>query len=345
LVGLIGRTATRCFQQNGWVGVQVFFILSGYLITTLLLREEAAYGRVDLRAFWVRRILRIWPLFYLTIAIVFLVMPGLSGTLATTGGREVVGKHLPWFLLFLGNWSMAVQGPVASDAQSILWSVCVEEQFYLVVPLLVALVGRRARAPLVLAMIAGSVAVRGALARAGVNQLWIQYNTFAQFDTLLSGVLLALLLGTDPRGRPAGRSLRWLQWPIYAGAVWVFSRSDLGHHEAWRRTWDFVAIWLAGAGIVAVAVTVPGGLRAALSYPRLVWLGKISYGLYMYHEVAFWLRGLLYDAVGWFPYRELIMAVVGLAMTVGLASLSYNRFERPFLNWKRGWTRVPSRPV
>ena len=69
---LIGHGAAGCCIENGWVGVQLFFILSGYLITTLLLREEAAFGRIDLRAFWVRRIMRIWPLYYLIVVLVFL---------------------------------------------------------------------------------------------------------------------------------------------------------------------------------------------------------------------------------------------------------------------------------
>jgi peptidoglycan/LPS O-acetylase OafA/YrhL len=342
---MIGTEPSRCFRENGWVGVQIFFILSGYLIVTLLLREEEMYGQVDLKAFWVRRILRIWPLYYLTVAIAFFLLPGLRGDLGTPGGRAVLGLHLPWFLAFLGNWSMALISPVYFDAQSILWSVCVEEQFYLLVPLFVAFVGKSARVPLVLGLMALSVGLRDYLARAGANQLMIQYNTFAQFDTLLSGVLLALSLGTAPRGLPLGRVLRWGQWPIYAAAVWVFSRSNLGHGLAWHRTWDFVAIWGVGVALVAVAVTVPGGLRAALAYPRLVGLGKISYGLYMYHEVALYFRKSLSNALGWFPNDEILLAIGALALTIAMASASYYGFERKFLELKRGWTRVPSRPV
>ena len=192
---LFGKTVARSFHENGWTGVQLFFILSGYLITTLLLREEAMYGRVDLKSFWIRRILRIWPLFYLTVALSFLVIPAFDGGLFTTGGFAYLRKHLPWFLIFGGNWSMAIQGPVATDAQSILWSVCVEEQFYLLVPLIVVFVPRRLRIPLVMITIAVSVGYRSSLARANANQLMIQFNTFAQFDTLLSGVLLAALPG------------------------------------------------------------------------------------------------------------------------------------------------------
>lgn len=345
LAPLIGRSAARCFRENGWVGVQLFFILSGYLITTLLLREEAAFGRVDLRAFWVRRVLRIWPLYYLTVAVVFGLMPWLDGSFTYPAGRQSVARHVPAFLAFLGNWSMIFRGPVSSDAQSVLWSVCVEEQFYLAVPLVVALVRPGWRAPLVLAGMAGAVATRAYLARSSASQLVVQYSSFAQADTLLSGVLLALVLGRDPRGGPAGRWLAWLQWPLYALAVWVFSGSGLAHADPTRKTWDFVAIWASGVGLVAVAATVPGWFRAALAYPRLVWLGKISYGLYMFHEIAFWLRDRFSRAVGWFPNEQVLLPILGLALTIGLAAASYYGFERRFLRWKRGWTRVPSRPV
>ena len=133
-------------HQNGGYGVQLFFILSGYLITTLLLREEARYGRIALRAFWIRRILRIWPLYYLLILIGFFVLPGLDGQFGTTDYRDLLGMHLLPFLGFVGNWSMALIKP-APDWISVLWSVCVEEQFYLVVPLFIALVAPRVPRP------------------------------------------------------------------------------------------------------------------------------------------------------------------------------------------------------
>ena len=342
---LLGKTAARSFQDNGWTGVQLFFILSGYLITTLLLREEEMFGRIDLKAFWIRRILRIWPLFYLTVILAFLVIPGFEGGLFTTGSRAYLARHLPWFLIFAGNWSMAIQGPVGTDAQSILWSVCVEEQFYLVVPLIIAFVARRVRIPLVIVAMGLSIGFRAMLARANANQLMIQFNTFAQFDTLLSGVLLALCLGTNPRGSRVAPWLGWLQWPLYAVALWGFSRANLAHGEAWRRTWDFVGIWAVGVGIIAVAVTVPGGLRWVLARPRLVWLGKISYGLYMYHEIAIGLKSWLTNAVGWFPFDNYILPAIALGTTVGLAWVSYDWFESRFLRLKGRWTRVPSRPV
>jgi peptidoglycan/LPS O-acetylase OafA/YrhL len=340
----IGRTAARALRENGGYGVQLFFILSGYLITTLLLREEARYGRVALRAFWVRRILRIWPLYYLLILIGFLVIPALDGVVGTTGHRELLRTHLLPFLGFLGNWSMALVRP-APDWLSVLWSVCVEEQFYLVVPLFIALVAPRYRRPLVLALIAGAIAVRGWCAHRSESQLLIVYNTFAQFDTLLSGVLLAMLLGWE-RDRPLlTRWLRLLQWPLFLAIGWIMTWPRLGHGTLAHRTFDFVWVWLGGVGIVMVAVWAKGWLRSALAYSRFVWLGKISYGLYMYHEVALWARERVLYRLPWFPNKEELMSIAALALTILLAAASYYGYERQFLQLKRGWTRVPSRPV
>jgi peptidoglycan/LPS O-acetylase OafA/YrhL len=345
LARLIGRSAAEALSDNGGYGVQLFFILSGYLITALLLREEARYGRIALRAFWVRRILRIWPLYYLTVVIGFFFLPGLDRHWNTSGYTQMLRMHLLPFLGFLGNWSMALLGPIAYDWLSVLWSVCVEEQFYLLVPLLIALVWPRFRRPLVAALIVGAVAVRWLCAQRYGSQLMIVFNTFAQFDTLGSGVLLALVLGWE-RDRPRlMRWLRWLQWPLYLTIGYVMSRPHLGHGTTWHRTWDFVWVWLCGVGVVMVAVWGQGWLRAALSYSRIVWLGKISYGLYMYHEIALWARSRLYERLPWFANKDELLAVVALTLTIGLAALSYYAYERRFLELKRAWTRVPSRPV
>jgi len=342
---VFGRAAARVSRENGWVGVQLFFTLSGFLITTLLLREEAEFGRVDLRSFWARRALRTWPLYYLTVAVAFGLMPWLRAAFASAEERAMVFRHLPWFLGFLGNWSVLLQGPVGSDARSVLWSVCVEEQFYLAVPLVVACVRPGLRVPLVAAAMAAAVAYRARLSWGGASPLWVNWNTFAQADTLLSGVLLALALKDAPGAARAGRWLRWLRWPLYGFTLWVLSRPTLGAGTPGKRAVDFVLIWAAGAGLVAVLVTVPGWLRAGLSNPRLVWLGKISYGLYLFHEVAFALCDHAAVWLGGSPNLRYLRPVASLAVTVALASASYYAVERPFLKLKRGWTRVPSRPV
>jgi peptidoglycan/LPS O-acetylase OafA/YrhL len=345
LARLVGSRVAAVFVDNGGYGVQLFFILSGYLITALLLREEARYGHIALRAFWVRRILRIWPLYYLVLVIGFFLLPALDGHIGSRSYSEMLRIHLLPFVCFLGNWSMALVSPIQYDWLSVLWSVCVEEQFYIIVPLLIAVCPPRARRLLVGLLIIGSIAVRWACAQRSGSQLMIVFNTFAQFDTLLSGVFLALVMGWKSDRPILTKWLRWLQWPLYLMIGWVLSRPNLGEGTPFHRTWDFVWVWLCGVGVVVVAVWGQGWLRAALSYSRIVWLGKISYGLYMYHEVALWARGHAYEQLPWFPNNGELITIGTLVLTIGLAAASYYGYERRFLELKRRWTRVPSRPV
>jgi peptidoglycan/LPS O-acetylase OafA/YrhL len=345
LARLVGSRVAAVFRDNGGYGVQLFFILSGYLITALLLREEARYGRIALRAFWVRRILRIWPLYYLVVLIGFFLLPAIDGHLGSRGYSDTLRIHLVPFLCFLGNWSMALVSPIPYDSLSVLWSVCVEEQFYIIVPLLLAYCPSRQRPPLFALLLIGSIAVRAICAHRSGSQLMIVFNTFAQFDTILSGVVLALVMGWKVDRPNLTRWLRWLQWPLYVVIGWVLSQPHLGHGTPFHRTWDFVWVWLCGVGVVIVAVWGQGWLRVALSYSRIVWLGKISYGLYMYHEVALWARGHAYERLPWFPNNTELIAIGTLALTIGLAAASYYGYERRFLVLKRRWTRVPSRPV
>jgi peptidoglycan/LPS O-acetylase OafA/YrhL len=345
LIRLVGRQAGWAFLFNGGYGVQLFFILSGYLITSLLLREEARYGRISLRAFWIRRILRIWPLYYLIIAVGFGLLPPLAGESGTRAYSDAMRVHFVPFLLFLGNWTMALIRPIAYDWLSILWSVCVEEQFYLIVPVMIALIAPRYRVAAVVVLMAGAIATRWYCARLNDAQPLIVFNTLAQFDTLLSGVLLSLVVGWD-RARPRLTVwLRWLQWPLYLVIVWGMSHPDLGRGTPLHRTWDFVGVWLCGLGIIMVAVWGSGWPRAVLSYSRIVWLGKISYGLYMYHEIVLWARKTIYLKLPWFANRDELLSMAALALTIAMAAASYYGFEKRFLELKRKWTRVPSRPV
>lgn len=332
-------------QHNGWVGVRLFFILSGYLITSLLLREEARFGRVDLRAFWVRRILRIWPLYYLVVFLGFGVVAWAQGVAGSAEYREQLTWQLPAFLLFLGNWSMGLFGPVFSDALSVLWSVCVEEQFYLLAPLLVAWVPRGGRLPVVAVLAGVAVLSRYLMASAGANELLVEFATVSQMDTLLSGVALAVLFERFPPGEWGRRAAGWVQMPLLILFGWLLSRPELAHGSVMGRTWDSVWIWLAGSGLVGVVLLHRGVLMRFLAHRWMVWLGRISYGLYMYHEMALMLGRWMVGRIGWFPNREILTSVFCLALTVGMASSSYYGFERPFLRLKRRWTRVASRPV
>jgi peptidoglycan/LPS O-acetylase OafA/YrhL len=221
----------------------------------------------------------------------------------------------------------------------------VEEQFYLLCPLVLARASAWLRLGLVVALMALGIVVRARLAAAGVHDVTLQYNSLAHLDTLFSGVLLALLLSRYPPGARVDRLAGWWQWLLLPALVFVFTREDLAHGAPWRRTWDFVAIWLGSVGLVALAVVRRGWFARALANARLVWLGKISYGLYMYHEVALWIRAALNRHLPWFPNQENLLAILAFALTIGMAAASYYGYERYFLRLKTRWTRVASRPV
>jgi peptidoglycan/LPS O-acetylase OafA/YrhL len=342
---IAGVSVAGALRDNGWVGVQLFFILSGYLIATLLLRERARYGRIDIRAFWIRRVLRIWPLYYFMVLIAFVVLPEAVKFLAGPDYHGDLSIHLPACLAFLGNWSIILYGPPPPLTQVILWSVCVEEQFYLIVPLLLARAGRRALKINVAVLMAGAVLVRWYCARSFPGNVAIRFNTFAQLDTVLSGVLLALVLGQEPKTYATKRFGTWLQWPLFGASLWLMASRTLGEGSALVKTWDFVAIWACGVGIVALAVTHRGVFRSLLSFPPLVWLGKISYGLYMYHLIALIVVHYASTQLPPFPNNELLVAIANFALTVSLAAGSFYIVERPFLRWKQAWSRTPSRPI
>jgi peptidoglycan/LPS O-acetylase OafA/YrhL len=171
----------------GGFGVDLFFVLSAYLITELLLREQAQHGRLDVFAFYARRVLRIWPLYYGFLALVLLFEP------ACIPGHRMPLAHKLSFAFFAANWSCAWLGYPSSVA-ALLWSISIEEQFYLVRPLVVSLCrGRR------LAQCAGALLVVATLTRLflvlrGVEHPGIWCNTLARLDPIACSAGLSLLL-------------------------------------------------------------------------------------------------------------------------------------------------------
>jgi peptidoglycan/LPS O-acetylase OafA/YrhL len=318
----------------GWYGVELFFVLSSYLITELLLREKEALGSVDVRAFWARRILRIWPLYFAMIAFCALVLP-----------RFVPAMRLPavyvlGYVLFAGNWVTLLYGfpPTVCGA---LWSVSIEEQFYLAWPLVTRGQTRRGIGRLAIGLIVAGTCARGALHLLDVplDAMWL--NTFARLDAIGTGALLAAVL--------AGRRPRWpLGWRVLAAtaAVTVLLMITSEHLRAPGSPLVFVlhSLPFASAAAATVVLAAVGGDPARsglLKSAPLRHLGRISYGLYVVHQGVI----ALLTAV---PVPFTAPFVLGrwiaeLGLSVGLATLSYRYLERPFLRLKDRFTLVRSR--
>ena len=317
--------------RAGGFGVDLFFTLSSFLITELLLLERQHTGRVHVPSFYVRRLLRIWPLYF---GIVFTI-----GTWSVHIG-QISMVHFLALMTFTYNWS-----PLMAELPRYvthLWSVCVEEQFYVVWPVLISRINNRRFVPAMILVWAVAIAFRAICPLLGAASP--QYYTLARLDGFaLGGVLAYVLHGRKIEWPLARRVAMWL------GAMtifWGLGRATHGAHMNTDLNLIFPFAAIASAAIIlafiAGSATMPlGALGRTFSY-----LGKISYGLYMYHWPAIVLTHRVFgtddDAHPWlWVYRFFAAAVTTL-----LASMaSYALLEKPFLVLKQRFTFVSSRPV
>ena len=322
----------------GAFGVPVFFLLSAFLLTELLLREQEVTGRVHVPAFYVRRALRIWPLYFAAFyGLTFL-------NLAIPGVGAADPRAWLAFTFFAGNWWVTFRGWIAGPVDP-LWSISVEEQFYLAIPLVIALGGRRALALTSVALLVVAYAVIGSYAWSstpGDHGQWT--NSFVQFQFFAAGVLAALALrGRLPRW-PAG-----LRLTVIALGLLCWFIAVIGFQV---RSWDpqpsfagaFVGWALVLLGTVLLFLATLGSTRV----PRwAAHLGRISYGLYVYHSLVLMLvftyalprAGLVPSSL----VGTWLGTVLAFAISIGLAHLSFRWFEQPILRFKRRFSFVQSR--
>jgi peptidoglycan/LPS O-acetylase OafA/YrhL len=294
----------------------VFFALSGFLITTMLLQESALVGRVSLRCFYARRARRLLPALcaYLGFWVVL--------TAAGVGPFTVTYEQVLAAAVYLTNWLMASDVPVANPV-AITWSLSIEEQFYTLWPLLLTVTGGRRRPLVVLALtgIAYSAAARVApLDGSGLSWGEIYYRTDTRFDSLLLGCLLGIFV--TGRGEP---DARWR----YAAPLGLVG---LGALTVWPSDAVRYAVVPAGAALASCALitaVLAGGCRWLCASP-LRWIGRRSYALYLWHYPIF-------VAVSWgkLGFTSLMIAV---ALSFVAAETSWWLVERPFCRRKSAET-------
>ena len=311
------------WARGGFLGVSLFFTLSGFLITSLLLGQHLDTGRISLREFWVRRARRLLPAASLALAgiVVF------GATAATTSQVRDLRGDVLGALGYVANWRFVLAGSGYGDLWSApspvqhFWSLAIEEQLYVVLPLLVAGTlalgrGRRRAVGLVLgACFLGSVAATFLVS----DQLRAYYGTDVRAAELLAGALLAVAVAVRPT---AGARFGRVAGPVALLALLV----------AWSTTTQSDGRLYDGGLLVHAALAVAvilgarttGPLAAVLSVRPLRWLGRISYGAYLYHWPLFlWLTEAR-TGLGGVP-----LAVVRVATSLALAALSARVFEEP----------------
>jgi peptidoglycan/LPS O-acetylase OafA/YrhL len=323
---------------SGNVGVTIFFCLSGFLITRLLLAEDDRVGRIDLRGFYARRIRRLYPalLVMTSVVLVFLAAGWADGFAHRTGVGALAA------VAYSANWVAVVNGHDLGLLTH-TWSLSVEEQFYLVwPPLLVAIAAlhrgnRRPHVVLVGVLVGIMLAAAGwrvALISWGVPTLRLGWGTDTVAVRFAIGCLLAVVVETS-RGHQLVR--RWSPRLGPSAVVLLAASAALG--DRWSllvRVGYFRLVALATAVVIAWVLTHPSRLRTVLESPVLVKAGLISYGLYLWHSPIFRLLEERLD-LAW-P----LLVPMQLSIAVAVAVASYRFVELPFLRRERTPAPEPS---
>jgi peptidoglycan/LPS O-acetylase OafA/YrhL len=310
--------AGYAWAVGGFLGVSTFFTLSGFLITSLLLRERESTGRIDLLAFWGRRARRLLPAAVVTLLGVAILARWLASPEQLAGLRgDVVSAAL-----YGSNWRFIVDGHSYADLFAApspvlhFWSLSIEEQLYVLFPLLVVAVGVvRARLAVALGgLVVLSVALAVVLHEPGGSTTAAYYGTFVRGGELFVGALLAVLVTPARRIRAASvtKTVGVVGVLALGALVWAWSTVRVDDDVLYRG--GFV-VHAAVSAIVILAATQPGPVRTLLSVPPLRALGRISYGVYLYHWPVF----VWWDAP----------LAARLALTLALAIASYQLIEQP----------------
>ena len=328
--------------KGGFLGVDLFFVLSGYLITSLLIIEHGRQGRIALGAFWGRRMKRLMPALMLVLSVV--IVWGRFATDSTNWGQQRVDAL--WSLLYGANWHFIVSGQsYFTEMPSMLrhmWSLAIEEQFYLVWPIVVIGALWVARGKL---WALASVCIVGALASAWwMSHLWTAddpsrayYGTDSRASQLMLGALCGIvLLGWSPASKAARRIVQWAGTACFAAVMvmMVIARDQ----DSWMYSGGFFMFAVLACGaIVAFSQTAAPStnpIARVLSLRPIRWVGAISYGLYLWHwPISVAISPGRLDSWG-LPNNTWFVAAARLSLTFAIAALSYYLLEMPIRRHK-----------
>ncbi|MGH9082664.1 MAG: acyltransferase family protein, partial [Acidimicrobiales bacterium] len=369
VAGVLAYHLRLGWASGGYLGVDLFFVLSGFLITSLLLEEQITTGTIRLAAFWARRARRLLPALFLLLAaigvyVVVLGRLGPQGSVAHIDLSGLRGDSLAT-LFYVANWHsiFAHQSYFGEFAAPSLlrhtWSLAIEEQFYLAWPpiliLLLACWRRRRRwpglgwRPLLGAVVVGaglgSAALMAVLYHPGTDPTRVYFGTDTRIFDMLAGVVVAVAVaGRRQPGRRARAVLHAVSLPAAAvlALFWIFSGTASGLPRSGM--FDGGMLLCAGLGAVVVADVRQihrGPLAAVLSQRPLRWVGTISYGIYLWHWPIF---VAMTSARTGLTGAGLDLARVGTSLVA--ATASYYLVERPLRRWNMaGWPRFALAPM
>jgi len=327
--GYIGTTGLFTeYNYQAAAGLDLFFVMSAFLITYRLIREYEIHGRIGLRKFVYRRSLRVWPLYF---AVVFFGF-GLHAFLQSDGNDLEPLPPLWTFLTFTMNFWIAQHGEAFLFFLVFLWSVCLEEQFYAVLGLLMRYF-YFLLVPAALILIVGSVVFRY---YHQTESLQLMYNSMSLMGSFGFGILLAWIYHKHGHSLFKHLDKHHYLWSIVYVLFFanMYFYNQLYADASWSYL-DRLVIWVFMSLIILGQCApnkqfLPMGRFASFRY-----LGKISYGLYVYHGIfilLFLQLPIVFEPNGW--YHLLFRPLLILGCTIMVSAISYQYFEKPFLQWK-----------
>jgi peptidoglycan/LPS O-acetylase OafA/YrhL len=336
------------WSLSGWIGVDLFFVLSGFLITGILYDAKGSHGYF--RNFYARRVLRIFPLYYAVVAFSLLILPHIPhwklDNLARIQGDEL------WYWSYLSNFSIAAHSAFRHGILDVSWSLAIEEQFYLTWPLVVLLLGRRTLIGLCCTVFVFALAWRGVLLGFGVAPLAVGVLTPGRLDPLATGACIALVARGSSALQPLAR-LAPLAMVASLGVVLAIGIATGGvqPYSLAMLTVGYSALALLFGSILVLTLTAAHSSRRVrlLEQPTLVALGKYSYALYLFHlpiraviRDRFYGPDQFFTVVGSSLPGQVVFYLLASLATFGAAWVSWHVFESHFLRLKRYFVATPT---
>ena len=325
--------------QNGNLGVNFFFVLSGFLITYLLIKEKEYKGKIHVPHFYVRRILRIWPLFYMCVFIGFIIFPIIK---RYTGQEPHEIANPAYYLFFANNFDFMHSWPVKPDATllSVLWSVAVEEQFYLTWPLILTMVPLKYFKYVFLSIMALSLVFRAFHSDFTEQDFAYRYfHTFSLIGDMAFGGLLAYYCSYETKFKRFVTNLNRVQIAmIYVGALSVtIFRGDLFDQNSFTLTIERLTIAFFYGMIILEQNYSKRSFFKMSQFKTISKLGVYTYGLYCLHLLGFLIADIVLSKAGFSKVSVLVAvssSVLALFLSILIALASYHLYEKWFLQLK-----------
>lgn len=317
---------------NGGLGVNFFFVLSGFLITYLLIVEKKLNGQIDIKKFWLRRILRIWPLYYACVAFGFYIFPLLKTAFGQVPNETA---HLWTYLTFLNNFDYIKTGSPDASILSVLWSVAIEEQFYFFWPVLLYLLPVKRYYIAFILVILISLVFR----TFNPEPRMLQHHTLSCIGDMAVGAFGAWLVSERSRFKSWIVELRRYQiFTIYmALAAIYFFKSEIFYQTFLTTILERLIIAIIVLFVILEQSYSQRSFFKFSNFKTVSKLGLITYGLYCLHFIGILIATNTTKMLGLNTHLWQVLfldTAIAYLLTVFIAKLSYKYFEKPFLKLK-----------